>query len=361
MTLSLYIARRFLTTLALMLVIFFGLLFLLNLIEEVRRTGVFSAALTLALLHTPKALYHILPLVVVLSAIALFLRLARTSELVAIRAAGRSALRILVAPVLAAFAFGLVAVAVLDPLAAATEKRYSVLAARFGHGQAADASFASDGLWLRQGDADSQWVIHAARANPDGTALYDLSFLAFSATGGPKLRIEAASADLSHGQWLANDAKEWSFAAGTNPEAAAVHYDRLALTTDLTAAQIRDSFGTPDTVGIWDLPAYIADLNRAGFSSRRHAVWFQMELALPVLLSAMVLVGAGFTMRHARFGGTGMLVMLALGAGIAVFFVRNFAQILGETGQIPIILAAWSPPLATLMLSISLLLHLEDG
>jgi len=361
MTLSLYIARRFLATLALMLAIFFGLLFLLDLIEEIRRTDAFSAALSLALLHTPRSAYNILPLIVVLSAIALFLRLARSSELVAIRAAGRSALRTLVAPVMAAFAFGLMAVAVLDPLAAATDKRYAVLAARFSQGGTTDASFASDGLWLRQGDAQSQWVIHAARANPDGTALYDLSFLAFGPTGGPKLRIEAASADLSGGQWLANDAKEWSFATGTNPEAAAVHHDRLALTTDLTAAQIRDSFGAPGTVSIWDLPAYIADLNRAGFSSRRHSVWLQMELALPVLLSAMVLVGAGFTMRHTRFGGTGMLVMLGLGAGIAVFFVRNFAQVLGESGQIPILLAAWSPPVAALLLSVSLLLHLEDG
>ena len=37
-----------------------------------------------------------------------------------------------------------------------------------------------------------------------------------------------------------------------------------------------------------------------------------LEMATPLLLSAMVLIAAGFTMRHARFGKTGSMVLLAL-------------------------------------------------
>jgi lipopolysaccharide export system permease protein len=62
-----------------------------------------------------------------------------------------------------------------------------------------------------------------------------------------------------------------------------------------------------------------------------------------------------------RFGGTGSMVLLALGAGLGVFFLRNVAQVLGDNGQIPVALAAWAPPAIALMLSLALLLHLEDG
>ena len=65
-----------------------------------------------------------------------------------------------------------------------------------------------------------------------------------------------------------------------------------------------------------------------------------------LLLVAMVLVAAGFTMRHTRFGRTGVMVLMALGLGFALYFVRNFAQVLGENGQIPPLLAAWGPPSA---------------
>ncbi|MGC1489365.1 MAG: LPS export ABC transporter permease LptG [Albidovulum sp.] len=365
MTLSLYIARRFLQTFLIIFAGFFALLYLVDMIEQVRRSGSdnysVATAAKLSLLHTPGSVYGILPLIMVLAAIALFLRLARSSELVATRAAGRSALRTLLAPVTAALAIGAIAVAVMNPLVAATSKRYETLSAQLSGGSTANASFGSDGLWLRQGDAHGQWVIHADRANPEGTALFGVSFIAFGPTGGPLSRIEAASAELTQGAWIATDAKEWLFAETTNPEALSKRHERLTLTTNLTADQIRDSFGEPATVSIWDLPGFIANLDRAGFSSRKHVVWLQRELAMPLLLAAMVLVGAGFTMRHARLGHSGVLALMALLSGLAIFFVRNFAQVLGESGQIPVVLAAWSPPLAAVLLSVSLLLHLEDG
>ena len=86
-----------------------------------------------------------------------------------------------------------------------------------------------------------------------------------------------------------------------------------------------------------------------------------MQLALPLLLTAMVLVAGGFTMRHVRSGRTGMMVLFAILGGFAIFFLRNFAQVLGENGQIPVIMAAWAPPLAATLLAIGLLLHVEDG
>jgi lipopolysaccharide export system permease protein len=75
----------------------------------------------------------------------------------------------------------------------------------------------------------------------------------------------------------------------------------------------------------------------------------------------MVLLAAGFTMRHVRHGGVGKMVLAAVLAGFGIFFLRNFAQVLGASGQIPVAIAAWSAPVATVLLAVGLLLHLEDG
>jgi len=72
-------------------------------------------------------------------------------------------------------------------------------------------------------------------------------------------------------------------------------------------------------------------------------------------------VAAGFTMRHARGAKVGQMVLYAIVGGFALFFLRNFAQVLGDNGQIPVALAAWTPPVAAVMVSLGLLLHLEDG
>ena len=135
----------------------------------------------------------------------------------------------------------------------------------------------------------------------------------------------------------------------------------LLVPTTRTTDRIRDTLGTADGISVYDLPATIRDLDEAGFSTKRYEVWYQAELARPLFLVAMVLVGAAFTMRHARFGGTGLAVLTAVLLGFGLHFIRNFAQVLGENGQIPVALAAWAPPVAAILLTMCLLLHAEDG
>jgi lipopolysaccharide export system permease protein len=291
----------------------------------------------------------------------MFIGLARSSELVVVRAAGKSGLRFLMTPVAMALLIGAGTVALFNPLVAATAKAYDERQADLTQGGGSVLSVADTGLWLRQGSEAGQTVIQAARANLDGTELYGVTFLSFDPAGLPVARIEAETARLVRGAWELAGLKRWDLTEA-NPELGATRArGPELLASDLTAERIRDSFGTPSAIAFWDLRGYIADLERAGFSARSHRLWFQMELAQPLLMMAMVLVAAGFTMRPARFGGTGRMVLYAMLSGFAIFFLRNFAQALGESGQIPVVIAAWSPPLAAILFSLGLLLHLEDG
>lgn len=366
MTLHLYFARRFLATFLQVFGVFLGVLLLVDVVEHVRRFGsdglALSEAFLLALFNVPESLYQILPLLMVLAAMALFLGLAKSSELVVVRAAGRSGLRFLLAPVATALLIGAFAVSVLNPLVAATSKTYQDrIAARASGEGTALLSVSAEGLWMRQGDSDGQTVIRASRINPDATLLSDVSFHLFAPDGTLRGRIEAREAGLTDGFWVLSGAKRWDMTLA-NPEASAEAVSEgVHLATDLTQERIRESLGSPSAVAFWDLAAQAHDLERAGFSGRAYRLWLQMELALPLLLAAMVMVAAGFTMRHARAGKTGQMVLYALMGGFLIFFLRNFAQVLGENGQIPIMIAAWSPPVAAVLLSLSLLLHLEDG
>lgn len=365
MTLHLYLARRFAIAFFGVFAGLFFMLALIDMVEQIRRFDSadvgFGAVIRLTLLNVPEAVYRILPLVTILAAVGLFVSLSRSSELVVARAAGRSALTSLAAPVAVAIGIGAAGVAVMNPIVAATSKQYERLADQFFQTGGSVLSVSPEGLWLRQGNARGQTVIRAERADLEGTELYATTFLDFSTTGIPLRRIEAASARLTPGAWILSDAKEWSFSDVQIAEASAVTHDSLSVPTDLTREEIADSFGTPAAIPIWELPAFIDRLEKAGFSARQHRVWYHMELALPLLLGAMVLVAAGFTLRPARFGRTGLMVVMAVGLGFALYFIRNFAQVLGENGQVPALLAAWGPPAAAALLPLGLLLHLEDG
>ena len=365
MKLDIYFAKRFVMSFCLVGGVFLGIIILIDMVEQMRRfdsedVGLMQAA-QLSFLNAPATIYQMLPLLVILSTIALFLGLARSSEMVITRASGRSAIRSAMSPVLTAFLFGALAVAAFNPIVAATAKQYEIVSARYASGAENVSSISDEALWLRQGSGTGQVVIRAQRSNLDGTRFFGVSFYGFKIDGSADFRIEASEALLGPGAWTLSKAKRWTFGDDANPEQGSVTHATLDVPSDLTRDQIRDSFGSPSAIPIWELPKFIKQLDRAGFSALQHRVWLSMELANPVLLAAMVLIGAGFTMRHTRFGRTGLMVLFAVLMGFSIFFLRNFAQVLGENGQIPIFVAAWASPLAGIFMSLGLLLHTEDG
>ncbi|UWP99604.1 LPS export ABC transporter permease LptG [Aliiroseovarius crassostreae] len=365
MRLHLYFARRFLFSFVTMLVVL-GLVFvLLDMVEGMRKFDAsqvgFTEVLGLTLLNMPMWMYRILPLVTILATIWMFLSLARSSELVVTRASGRSAMITLISPVVTVFLIGVVALLIFNPISAATQKKYERLSAEYSGGSRSISSVSKGGVWLRQGNKQGQIVIRASQSNNDGTRLQDVTFYSFSSDGVPTKRVSARQATLEPGRWALRAAKVWNFDLSDNPEGEALVLPAYWIATNLTEEQIRDSFGKPSNISIWDLPSFITRLKEAGFSPRLHQVWLQIELSTPLFLVAMVLIGASFTMRHTRFGRTGIMVVSALVLGFGFYFIRNFAQILGENGQIPVIFAAWTTPISGILLSLGFLLHLEDG
>lgn len=366
MILDFYFARRFLRSFFGLLTVLFIFTALLDMVEQMRKLSTVDVPLPrilgLVMLNVPKGLYDILPLVMILGSIGLFMGLSRSSELVVTRASGRATLRTLLSPVVMAFLLGVLCVTMLNPIVAATSKRYVDLFETYRSGGADSFSVSAEGLWLRQGGADGQTVIRAARANPQATELYDVTMITYGPErGGPTRRIEAATAQLIRGAWALEEVKIWPLDDGINPEAGARRLAAYSLPSSLTEESIRDSFGDPSAIPIWELPAYIRDLGEAGFSARRHAVWFQMELARPIFLVAMVLLAAAFNMRHARSGKTGQSVLATILLGFTLYYIRNFAQVLGESGQIPVMLAAWAPPVASVLLALGLVLQMEGS
>ncbi|WP_294609782.1 LPS export ABC transporter permease LptG [Roseovarius sp.] len=363
MILHYYLARRFLWSFLGVAIVLSVLMALIDLVDELNDYPdlPFMKVLGVVALKMPEANYEVLPLVTILASVALFLRLSRSSELVVLRASGRSAMQGLAAPVTVALIIGFLGLAMGNPIVAATAKRYHDLVNTLDGRGSSVLAISSEGLWLRQGGVDGQTVIFAPRASSDLAILFEPNFMDFAPGGQPLRRISAATARLGAGEWTLSDVKIWDLSKGVNSEATARQMGNLSIPSQLTRDRIIDSFGKPMYVPIWDLPKFIAQLEQAGFSARRYAVWFQTELANPLFLVALVLITAAFTMGHSRGRNTGLSVLTAVLLGFGLHYIRNFALILGENGQIPVLLAAWAPPLASFLLAIGILLHLEDG
>ncbi|MBY0329640.1 MAG: LPS export ABC transporter permease LptG [Acetobacteraceae bacterium] len=370
-TLSRYVARRFAGAVVAMLASLTLLVSLFDFIELLRRAATrqdagFALVAQIAGLRIPFVMLQILPFAILLGGILAFWRLTRSSELVVARAAGVSAWGFLSAPVLVALMAGGVGILAISPLSSAMLAKAERLDYAYLRATAGLTALAGGRLWLRQADRDlepmgvailsGRPVVPERNAAPAGFTLGDVSVWRLSADDRPLARIEAPRARLLPGRWVLEDAV--SFAADRGE---ATPPRSITLPTELTPGRIETSFASPDTLSLWALPGFIEVLEEAGFSAVRHRLHFQTLLALPVLAAAMALLAAGFSMRSSRRGGVARMVGAGVAAGFALFVLDKITGEFGEAGTLPVMLAAWAPTVAGLLLALSLLLHMEDG
>src|SRR6202000_3213906 len=126
--------------------------------------------------------------------------------LLAVRAAGVSAWNLLAPPLAVALALGVFTVTAFTPLASQMLVQYAGLEAKYLHGQASQLAISRNGLWLRQGEANSQSVIHALRVGEPGTHLEEVIFFLYSNGDKFEGRIDAKSAQLEKRNWILTDA-----------------------------------------------------------------------------------------------------------------------------------------------------------
>jgi lipopolysaccharide export system permease protein len=371
-TLSLYIARRFTVTAIWMFAAVLMLVVVVDMVELMRANdrglASFGDLLAMAMLHAPSVTITAAPFTMLLASMAAFAMLARSSELVVTRAAGVSAWRLIAPAIACAALFGTFAFAVYNPIASAFATRFEILEQRFFDETSSRLALSDQGLWLRQGGDAGQTVIRARRASNTVERLWDVSIFQFDPSDRLTQRIDARTAVLGEQSWTLGGVHRWDLtdAAATDRLAAlgetrATALEEMRIPTDLTVEHIQDSFAAPETIGFWKLPGFIALLEESGFSSSRHRMHWYRLLSAPVVFVAMVLVGAAFSMRHIRFGGLGFMALGCVMAGFGFFFISDIANALGASGTVPVLIAAWAPPLSAVLFALGLLLHLEDG
>ena len=359
-TLSGYIARQFIVRLMVFTVSVIGVIFLVSVVEMLDRTTNkenvgFDDVLAMTLLKLPHLCQEAFVFIVLSAGLATFWRLTRSHELVVARAAGISVWQFLLPVISVALLAGVLMIGVVNPVSALLLGRYEQLEAEFLRQERSLLAVSRTGLWLRQADDGGQSVIHALRVTPETMTLHEVIVFRYGDDDRFIGRIDAPRATLQNGFWRLFEA--WA----TEPGQHAVYNEQLDIGTDLTPDKIQESFAPPETISFWSLPAFVQLLEDAGFSGQRHRLQFHRLLAAPLLLAAMILLAATFSLRPQRKGRVGLIIICGVATGFLLHFLSNFIFALGLSGKIPVILAGWTPAGVCLMLGVTTLLHLEDG
>ncbi|MFN9449404.1 MAG: LPS export ABC transporter permease LptG [Rubrivivax sp.] len=345
-------------------VAFLSLFYCIDFVDELNDRGrpgfsVLNAA-WLAALEIPGHLYELLPISVLIGAIYALSRMAQSSEFTILRTGGLGPGRALALLAMLGLGFTAVTFVVGDYLAPWSERQIA-----FSKARAKGVPLGQGGVWLkeRQADARGQEIsvainVSAARG---GSELQGIRIFEHDASGRLLRRIEADSGTVDKdGTWQLIGAVQTLWPAATSSPAArgapvGVRELRSAqllwpsgLSADVVAAAVLP-LKTMTTLELW---RYSRHLSEQAQDAQRYAIQFWKKALYPLACLVMVALALPFAYLHARAGGVSLKVFGGIMLGISFVLMNNVASHLGVLREWTPWVAAATPALAYLLLSL---------
>ena len=336
MILTRYLMRAFLAQFAgllIGLVLFLQTLDLLANANEVLAGGG-SPADTLikyVALRVPSLFETVAPLAALLGALTAMVQLAKNSEILAMRAAGRSVLSLVGGLVVIGSALAILLFVFSD---------FVVTRANTALEEWRDAGFAPSGqstvteenTWLMEADT----MVRVARVRAEGTVLENLRLLRRAEDAGIAEVIDIERAAWIGQSWAVEGVRHLGVGAASSPvtnewrtQLRPEHFVRFANDPkDLSLNALQEYVGN---VAIGTRPKYFYD------------TWLHQKIAGPAVLALMPLLAAIAAFSHHRQGSAVMTVVLGIALGFSFILVDNMVLAMGQFGAIPPLMAAWLP------------------
>ncbi len=353
MTLDRYIMRLLLVRTVFAVVVLIGLVQVLELLDvstEILQRGLGLEGIgRYSLLRLPSQFQQIAALGVLVGSLFTFTQLARTSEMVVIRATGANIYRVLrmMAPV--ALGVAVLDLAVSSELAPRTQDELSQWMAKTAPPAKAKPPKAH---WFRLGPD----LILVGKASDDGHRLESVRI--YRRDAGRTL-TEEVSAPLA-----TPESRGWRLHAATVSK---VGSDRSALSgpkdldwiTRLKPGDVVRLFRAGEVVTTSTAVGAMARASPTDRSPGFYQTRLHRTFAEPLAAVVMLLLSAPAALSSLRSDQGMRLMAFGLGSGMLFLVADGLLTALGETSALPPLLASWSAPIAFTALAITVLLYAE--
>lgn len=278
-------------------------------------------------LNIPRRVYEIFPMALLLGGLLGMGSLASSSELVCMRAAGLSVLRLIGAALQVGFVLGLLALIVGEFVAPAATR----VAEEWQSAAKSEQVSIRQGLgfWARDGER----LIHVQAVSP-GIGLEDIHIYQIDEQSRMRSIAHARSARYVEGHWLLADVQRSLIEAD---KVTADHQPVLTLNSLINPDLLRVLALDPKNLSMRDLITYIDYLDRNGLDSRSYRLAFWSKVFGPLSSLAMIFVAMPFAFGSQRAASIGQRLLIGVFIGL-LFFLGN--RLLGN-----VVLLYGYPPL----------------
>lgn len=343
-----YLGRQIASSTLLVLLVLVGLFTFVEFADRLRDLGkgafTFNDLVRYLLLSLPNEAYQLLPMSVLLGTTVALSALAIDSELVALRAAGVSVVRVVGAAMKTGAVFVLAAVIIGEFIAPTTEK----LAQR-ERSESTHVGIQQEqvGVWLRDGPR----FINIGEVLPDLSVLR-VNIYEFDAQQRLRQQVFAESGRYHNGVWRLKDVSE----SRLQDHAVEIRHDpELDWPSSIDPEMLSVFTVDPESLSAFNLYRYIDHLRRNNQDTRRYELAFWSKIMAPLSTAVMVILAIPFVFAQPRSAGMGVRLFLGIMLGIGFFVLNRGLGYASLLIHIPVVIGAIAPTLVFLAASLFLI------
>lgn len=356
-TLTIYLARLFVTRILAMLAVLVLVLMALDLLstsgEILAVDGNGQAELlTYIGLRIPQLVARFLPYSVLLATLITLVTLNQNSEVIAMKAAGLSAHQVLAPLLLTALLTSVASFAFNETVVTRTTTTLKAWqSAEFG--PIPTQADVRTNVYLTDGPN----IMTAARIMGSGadTRMENVTWYDRNDSSTLIRQLRAESAIFANPGWVLNDVEQFDVSAASTRR-----LDMVKVGEGLSLDQIELDSVDPDTESFFELSDSIDAYDAIGRrTSELRAKWWH-KLSGPLSAFLMPLLGAVAAFGLARSGQLFLRAIIGMALGFAYFVVDNAALAMGSFGGYPPFLAAWAPFFLFALIGETVLIRTEE-
>tara|TARA_B100001059_G_scaffold209356_1_gene222239 strand:+ start:54 stop:1127 length:1074 start_codon:yes stop_codon:yes gene_type:complete len=333
-----HIINNFLKLLLIISSIFFILVLLLNLFEELNffkdTNQSLYYPLLLNILNAPSILVNIFPFIFLISTQFLLINLIEKNELIILKNFGIDNFRLIGIISLVSFVASLFIIIFFYNFSAKLKHFYLDIKNDFASDNKYLAVITENGIWIKDEIKNNKIIINANLIK--GNVLKDVVITQFDNNFLPKKYIYAEIVDIKTNNWIIEKAviiennirtieKDFLFQSNFNSE------------------KINTLFSNLTSLTIWELLNLRDEYSSVGYSVKEINLHLQKIYSFPVYLTILTIF-ASVLMLNVPFNKPKFFYLLmGIFLSVLIFYINHFSSLLGENNKLPITLSVWLP------------------
>ena len=350
-----YIIKNFINKFITISIIFFSLVIILSILEEIsffKNLKVnFLFPYLLTFLSAPITLFEMFPFIFLLATQFLFFDLFKKEELNLLKSNGMSNLRIIKILFFSSLFMGIFTVIIYYNAASKLKFFYTDIKNKFSNDNKYLAVVTDSGLWLKDEIKENTFIVKAT--NIKDNYLINVIIYEFNENFNLVKTIQSEKIDIENKRWMAGSST-------ITEKNISNEVENLQIETNFNQEKINNLFSNISTLNILELFDLKKDYENLGYSSDEILIHLLKLFSTPFFYGVLTVMSSIIMFNFKKDRSLFFHIILGILMSVIIYYINFMFTSLGNNGKIPVVISIFLPILFISIFSIIGLIRVNE-